>query len=48
MAAYVSLRRNGLTVRADEASATAMTLALAASEIDEDAYANWLIEKSRS
>lgn len=42
MAAYVFLGRNGLTLAADEVSAATMTLSLAASELDEAAYATWL------
>lgn len=42
MAAYVFLDLNGATLRADEISATAMTLSLAASDIDEQDYALWL------
>ena len=47
IAAYMFLRRNGIKLTADEVSATAMTLALAASEIDELAYAEWLKENSQ-
>lgn len=49
MAAYMFLDLNGWTLVADEVSATAMTLSLAASEIDENDYGRWLannIEKS--
>ena len=46
MVAYVFLRRNGIRLTADEASATVMTVALAASEIDERAYAQWIQENS--
>ena len=42
MAAYMFLGRNGVQLVADEISATAMTLALAAGEINEDEYAIWL------
>ena len=42
MAAYMFLDLNGATLVADEVSATAMTLSLAASEIEEKAYASWL------
>ncbi|MDA0262217.1 MAG: type II toxin-antitoxin system death-on-curing family toxin [Proteobacteria bacterium] len=42
--AYMFLDLNGMNLQADEASATAMTLALAASEIDETAYAGWLAD----
>jgi len=36
------LDRNGATLEADEVSATAMTLSLAASEVEEEDYATWL------
>jgi death-on-curing protein len=42
MAAYMFLDLNGATLEADEISATAMTLSLAASEIEERDYAGWL------
>jgi death-on-curing protein len=42
MAAYMFLDLNGATLQADEVSAAAMTLSLAASEIDEQDYALWL------
>ena len=42
MAAFIFLDINGSTLVADEVSATAMTLSLAASEIDEDDYGIWL------
>ena len=42
MAAYIFLDQNGSTLVADEVSATAMTLSLVASEIDEKAYGLWL------
>jgi death-on-curing protein len=42
MAAYMFLDLNGAPLRADELSATAVTLSLAASEIDEREYAAWL------
>jgi len=42
MAAYIFLDINGSTLVADEVSATAMTMSLAASEIDENDYAIWL------
>ena len=35
---------NGMTLQADEVSATAMTLSLASSEIDEADYAVWLAQ----
>ena len=44
MAAYMFLDLNGATLHADEVTATAMTLSLATSEIDEKDYANWLAE----
>ena len=44
MAAYMFLDLNGATLEADEVSATAMTLSLAASEVEEDDYARWLTE----
>ena len=44
MAAYIFLDLKGSKLVADEVSATAMTLALAASEIDEKAYGLWLKE----
>lgn len=44
MAAYMFLDLNGTPLRADEVTATAMTLALAASEIDEKDYAVWLAD----
>lgn len=42
IAAYIFLERNGLTLTVDEITATAMTLSLAASEIDEATFALWL------
>ena len=44
MAAYVFLDINGSTLVADEVSATAMTLSLAASEINENDYGIWLAD----
>ena len=44
IAAYMFLDLNGATLRADEVSATSMTLSLAASELDELAYAQWISE----
>lgn len=44
MAAYMFLDLNGSTLHADEVSATAMTLSLAASEIDEKSYGSWLAD----
>ena len=44
MAAYMFLDINGSTLIADEVSATAMTLSLAASEIDENDYGVWLAD----
>jgi prophage maintenance system killer protein len=40
------LERNGLTFHATEADAVIQTLALAAGEIDEAAYAAWLAASS--
>ena len=42
MAAYVFLDRNGAELVAPEVEATAMTLALAAGDVDERAFAVWL------
>lgn len=42
LAAYVFLRVNGHAVAADEASAATMTLALAAGDITEDDFTDWL------
>ena len=42
IAAYVFLDLNGMPLQADEVSATAMTLALASSDIAEGDYAVWL------
>ena len=42
MAADMFLDLNGATLKADEVAATTMTLALAASEIGEEHYADWL------
>ena len=42
LAAYVFLYINGYELIASEAEAVQMTLALAASEIDEQAFADWL------
>ena len=44
MAAYMFLDLNGAPLRADEVAATAMTLALAASEVDEKDYVVWLAD----
>lgn len=46
IAAFMFLGRNGVSLTADEVSATTMTLALAASEINEAAYAAWLAENT--
>ena len=46
MAAYMFLDLNGVTLQADEISATAMTLSLAASDVSEDDYANWLAQNT--
>ena len=42
MAAFMFLDLNGAMLEADEISATAMTLSLAASEIEEADYAEWI------
>lgn len=42
MAAYVFLARNSRRLTAPESEATTTTLALAAGEIDDDAFAAWL------
>jgi death on curing protein len=44
MAAYMFLDLNGPQLHADEVAVTAMTLALAASEIGEKDYAIWLAD----
>ena len=44
IAAYMFLDINGSTLLADDVSATAMTLSLAESEIDENDYGTWLVE----
>ena len=44
MAAYMFLDINGSTLVADEVSATAMTLSLAASEINQNDYGVWLAD----
>ncbi|MBI1399342.1 type II toxin-antitoxin system death-on-curing family toxin [Hyphomonas sp.] len=46
LAAAVFLEINGFTLRAGEADATLKTIALAASEISDDACALWLRENS--
>lgn len=46
IAAYMFLDLNGMTLQADEVSATTMTVALASSEIDEAAYAAWLAQNT--
>ena len=46
VAAYMFLDLNCRTLGTDEATATTMTQALAASEIDEPAYAAWLADNS--
>ena len=48
IAAYMFLDLNGAKLHADEVTATAMTLSLAASEIDEKNYASWLAENIRT
>jgi death-on-curing protein len=45
-AAAIFLDRNGRPLRAPEPEATAMTVALAAGEIDEAAFARWLREST--
>jgi death-on-curing protein len=42
--AYMFLDLSGVKLHADEVATIAMTLSLAASEIDEREYANWLAE----
>ncbi len=42
MVGYVFLGRNGHRLMADEAATTQTVLAVAAGEIDENSYANWL------
>jgi len=44
ISAFMFLDLNGGELHADEVAATAMTLSLAASEIDEREYAHWLAE----
>lgn len=46
IAAYMFLDLNGMTLQADEVSATAMTLSLASSEINEAEYAVWLAQSN--
>lgn len=48
MAAYMFLDLNGSMLEADEISATAMTMSLAASEIEESDYAKWLSGNTRA
>ena len=48
MAAYMFLDLNGMSLRADEISATTMTLSLASSELEECDYAVWLARNTRS
>jgi death-on-curing protein len=48
IAAYIFLDRNGLTLQAGEVAATAMTMSLASSEIDENNYATWLAQNTSS
>ena len=45
--AILFLERNGLTFSASEADATIQTLGLAAGDVDESAYAEWLKTQSR-
>ena len=47
IAAYMFLDLNGVTLSADEVSAASMTLSLAASELDEGAYVQWISENIR-
>lgn len=47
LAAYVFLRINGLHLGADEISATVKTVALAADEISEGEFADWLRANTR-
>ncbi len=47
MAAYVFLGANGWEIDATEADVVLQTLGLAAGEIDEDAYAEWLARVSK-
>jgi len=42
LAAYTFLKINGLTLKADEISATQFVLGLASGEINEDEFADWL------
>ena len=44
IAAYMFLDLNGATLREDEVTATSMTRSLAASELGELAYAQWISE----
>jgi death-on-curing protein len=44
LAAFMFLDLNGATLTADEISATTMTMGLAAGEIDEATYGNWLAD----
>ena len=46
--AFMFLDLNGVELQADEVAATTMTLSLAASEIDEREYANWLANNIRT
>ncbi|MEO1244141.1 MAG: type II toxin-antitoxin system death-on-curing family toxin [Pseudomonadota bacterium] len=46
--AYMFLARNGLRLDADQITATAMTLALAASDADEAEYAAWLRDNAKT
>ncbi|GJL81314.1 MAG: death-on-curing protein [marine bacterium B5-7] len=48
LVAYMFLDLNMMPLQADEVSATAMTLSLASSEIDEVDYATWLTHKTNS
>jgi death-on-curing protein len=46
MTAYVFLARNGRTLVASEAAATAIMMSLAAGDVDELAFAAWLRDSS--
>lgn len=48
LAAYVFLRINGLELVADELSATASMIAVAAGEISEEEFAIWLRENTQA
>lgn len=46
LSAYVFLRRNGITITAGEASATATMIALASSDVSDAEFAAWLRDNS--